>query len=1318
MSEVCVRVALRIRPLLPKEVLRNHQVCVRVVPGSEQVMLGSDRLFSFDHAFGPTASQEEVYESCVQPLVESLVHGYNATVFCYGQTGSGKTYTLGGGNLDEEGGIIDCVAEELFLLLAEQRKSGDDVEAKVRVSYMELYKEELRDLLELHTIHKELHIREDERGNTVVVGAKEMVVTSAEELLSVLETGNALRHTGTTGMNEHSSRSHAILTLHLIQCDHSNNSSSQSVRSSKLCLVDLAGSERAGKTGNTGTRLKESVHINTGLLALGNVIRALSDPGRNRRGNNCNGAHIPYRDAKITRLLRDSLGGTAHTLMVACVSPSHHSVAETLSVLQFASKARHIRNRPGAISTHTEVKTCPTTWDPCDARLGELKHEVQTLREILKDKEREMERERTGGRAGEGEAIKQPSQMRMSGPDKKVNQEEQSQYRILAQEAAALLADVPNPNSSPNFRQRLQDWQERLTAVNHSHQTDEKDCSEGGGDQPHHITILKLKEELSKCKEDLTIEEQLLEQKDAELRHIQKAVEKLLQERKTHLQALEEEQERTRIQTEQLVDQQILINRLRSDLVTFRGASSGATVETEASGNSGKRPHSVPLIRHSFGHGPPRRIHSSPPAYSLERVMAAFKTRSHLLLAEIEEKDEVYCPFIKHQAESKDGDQEKEEEEEEDDFVEREGFRRSLNRTWTSRQKKSVVQDNNSGLDQTSNGNPLAQQPQRATGTKENHSTQSPMRKGRLRASVTQRRIQDLSVNMRMKEELIKELDKTDMETQAADKHGRHCGDGREASVLASLSMKSQQVRAEMYYSLQHMRLQRAQLQSSLGQQRENNRSKELDQYREQRAGVLTKCKSNHQDELKEKLHDCVWLEEEEERVVQKRAELQELEEELRRREEVLLRREACRQQKSKLEIKILRSSQALSQDLLRVSTRLESLEEQLQSSSGVRPTGGVTMEELERERDTLKKRRVTLDLQLKDNRVLTEEEEHSLLQLEEAIEALDAALEFKNRSIQDKKKKLLITDSSLKQPQTTEPAQLCDVIRKLKGLSPPEASELLVKYFNKVVCLREEERRLRLRCEELELHAGEQDVLLREKEVALQRLALDADRRLTQQHHDHQNNIQLLLQELKEDGSGQAEHDFKDRLQHLEKELFFYKSSSRQLKKKLKELVSDSLHPVDQPSPTQEHRQKHNVQSHASAKEPQTHSEEVQMRTRISTTHAKMHAEHDSHMKKHAHQTYCPSSSSDLPARKTTTMPEYNQAHTQSQGRSERRAGPSGDSLEMTPVRLFRRELRQISPADLQVCRSATRRQQSVVDTSTESILEDSIEVPRNTNR
>ncbi|XP_008292797.1 kinesin-like protein KIF27 [Stegastes partitus] len=1319
MSEECVRVAVRIRPLLPREVLRHHQVCVRVVPGSGQVMLGADRLFSFDHAFGPTASQDEVFESCVQPLVESLVDGYNATVFCYGQTGSGKTYTLGGGNQDEEGGIIDRVAQDVFLLLGKKLGSSDGVEVTVRTSYMELYREELRDLLEPHTVHKELHIREDERGNTVVVGAKEVVVTSAEELLSVVEMGNALRHTGTTGMNEHSSRSHAILTLQVILRSHNHNSSFQSSRCSKLCLVDLAGSERAGKTGNTGTRLKESAHINTGLLALGNVIRALSDQSRNRRGNSCSSAHIPYRAAKITRLLRDSLGGTAHTLMVACVSPSHHFVTETLSVLQFASKARHIRNSPGVTSAQTEVKSCPTTWHPGEARLGELEYEVQTLRELLKEKEREIEteKEKTGGR-GEGDSFKESSQIRVCEPDKKVNQEELSQYRLLAEEAAALLAEISGPSSSLSFKQRLQKWQERLAAVEHSHPTDDKDLSKRDGDQPDHGTILKLREELSTCQKALHIEEQLLEQKDAELRHVQKEVEKLLQERKSHLIASEEQKERARIQTEQLVNQQILIDRLRSDLMTFRGTTTTATVEAGAAGYSGRRPHSVPLIRHSCVRKPARKIHSSPPAYSLERVMAAFKMRGHLLLAEIEEKDEVYCPFIKQQSESKDMGQEEEEEEEEENgfFMDRMGFRRSLNRTWTSRHKKSTLKEKNTGRDPTCDGNPAVQQHHSATGTRENQLNQSHMRKAKVRASVTERRIQDLSVNMRMKEELLKELDKTDKETQAVDRRVGHSGgDGGQPSVLARLSMQSQQVRAEMYRSLQHMSLQRAQLQTSLKQQREiRDNNKELHQTREQSAEDSTVCKRYHLEKTKEKPCESSWLEDEEEQVLQRRAELQELEEELRRREEVLLQREACLQQKSKLEIKMLRSSQALNQDLLHVSMQLGSVEEQLQ-----RKTGGVTVEELQKERDMLKKRRDTLDAQLKDNRVLTVEEEHSLLQLEEAIEALDAALEFKNHSIQDKQQKLLVSEFSLNQSQNTEPTQLCDVLRKLKELSLPEALELLVKYFNKVVCLREAERHLRLHCEELELHAGEQEVELREMELAMQRLALNTDRKLTQQHQDHQNNIQLLLQKLKEGGSGEAQKDIQDRLQHLEKELFFYKSTSRQLKKKLKELLGDALHSDDQRS--QEQRQVHNMQTHASVNEPQSHPEEVHTSTHIATTYTKIHAEQtdkkthsDSCMNRHANQTQRPSSSFDRQALKKTK--ECNQMHTQSQMRSVR--GQSGEGLEMIPVRVTHREVRQISAADLHISGSATRRRQSAVDNSTESMLEDSIEVTRNTDR
>lgn len=324
----------------------------------------------------------------------------------------------------------------------------------------------------------------------MVVGAKEAVVTSAEELLNVVETGNALRHTSATGMNEQSSRSHVILTLQLSQ-SYPNHSIS-----SKLCLVDLAGSERVAKTGNTGMQLKESININTGLLALGNVIRALSDLGRNRRGSGCNSAYIPYRDAKITRLLRDALGGNAHTLIVACVSPSHQSVAETLSVLQFASKARHIQNRPAAGSTHSDSDSSSTAWDLRDVRISELEFEARTLRELLKEKHRDVAASQ-GHTNGVSLVRYVPTS---SDQDRVVIRGESSQYHLLAQEAAALLADISSHEGiGLSLRQQVQDWQDRLTSVSLQQPADSQGQS-AGGPQPPHAVLVKLREELNNCK--------------------------------------------------------------------------------------------------------------------------------------------------------------------------------------------------------------------------------------------------------------------------------------------------------------------------------------------------------------------------------------------------------------------------------------------------------------------------------------------------------------------------------------------------------------------------------------------------------------------------------------------------------------------------------------------------------------------------------------------------------------------------------------------------------------------------------------------------
>ncbi|EAX02058.1 hCG2042147, partial [Homo sapiens] len=316
-EEAPVRVALRVRPLLPKELLHGHQSCLQVEPGLGRVTLGRDRHFGFHVVLAEDAGQEAVYQACVQPLLEAFFEGFNATVFAYGQTGSGKTYTMGEASvaslLEDEQGIVPRAMAEAFKLIDE----NDLLDCLVHVSYLEVYKEEFRDLLEVGTASRDIQLREDERGNVVLCGVKEVDVEGLDEVLSLLEMGNAARHTGATHLNHLSSRSHTVFTFH---------------------FVDLAGSERVLKTGSTGERLKESIQINSSLLALGNVISALGDPQRR-------GSHIPYRDSKITRILKDSLGGNAKTVMIACVSPSSSDFDETLNTLNYASRAQNIRNR-------------------------------------------------------------------------------------------------------------------------------------------------------------------------------------------------------------------------------------------------------------------------------------------------------------------------------------------------------------------------------------------------------------------------------------------------------------------------------------------------------------------------------------------------------------------------------------------------------------------------------------------------------------------------------------------------------------------------------------------------------------------------------------------------------------------------------------------------------------------------------------------------------------------------------------------------------------------------------------------------------------
>ncbi|KAF1748032.1 hypothetical protein GCK72_024499 [Caenorhabditis remanei] len=275
-----------------------------------------ERKFEFDATFGAVSNQEDVHETTTGPIIESVVQGYNATVFAYGATGSGKTFTMIG--TKERPGLMTLMTKTLYEKL--------DNQYQVLLSYMEIYNEIIRDLL--NPSGGDLELLEDERGNIRVPGLSSVKAPNLSRIMQILQEGNLRRTQEATMANKTSSRSHALLQVMIVK--------NQALHS-KLFMIDLAGSERASNTQNRGIRLKEGAAINRSLLALGNVINSLASKTTK---------YVNYRDSKLTRLLKDSLGGTARTCMIAHVTPSSSNFEETYNTLMYASRAMNITNKP------------------------------------------------------------------------------------------------------------------------------------------------------------------------------------------------------------------------------------------------------------------------------------------------------------------------------------------------------------------------------------------------------------------------------------------------------------------------------------------------------------------------------------------------------------------------------------------------------------------------------------------------------------------------------------------------------------------------------------------------------------------------------------------------------------------------------------------------------------------------------------------------------------------------------------------------------------------------------------------------------------
>uniref|UniRef100_A0A8I3N238 Kinesin family member 27 n=2 Tax=Canis lupus familiaris TaxID=9615 RepID=A0A8I3N238_CANLF len=1177
MEEIPVKVAVRIRPLLCKEVLHNHQACVRVIPNTQQIIIGRDRVFTFDFVFGKNSTQDQVYNTCIKPLVLSLIEGYNATVFAYGQTGSGKTYTIGGGHVasvvEGQKGIIPRAIQEIFQNISE----NPSIDFNIKVSYIEVYKEDLKDLLELETSMKDLHIREDEKGNTVIVGAKECQVESADEVMSLLEMGNAARHTGTTQMNEHSSRSHAIFTISICQVEKNieaaKDGSWYSCRQivSKFHFVDLAGSERVTKTGNTGERFKESIQINSGLLALGNVISALGDPRRKS-------SHIPYRDAKITRLLKDSLGGSAKTVMITCVSPSSSDFDESLNSLKYANRARNIRNKP------------TLNFSPESDRMDEMEFEIKLLREALQSQQASI------GQACQTHQEGTPDKNRIHSLEEQIAQlqGECLSYQNCIEEAFTFLVDLKDAvRLNPKQQHKLQEWfnmtQEVRKAVFTSFTR-----SHGIGsleDGPPHITVLQLKRELKKCQCALAADEVVFNQRELEVKELKNQVQMMVQENKGHVVSLKEAQKVNRLQNEKIIEQQLLVDQLSEELTKLNLSMTSSATETCGDGpdarTDAKRPYTVPFDTH-LGHyiynparSDSRKVYTSPSVYSLDRVVAGFRTRSQMLLGHIEEQDEVlHCQF------SDNSDDEESEGQENSEI-------RHRSHSWIQKPASvcSLVELNDV-QDQTRKGNEgndakSVSKQYSLKVTKLEHEAEQ----AKVELTETEKQLQelenkdlsDVALKVKLQKEFRKKMDAAKLRVQVLQKKQQN------SKKLASLSIQNEKRANELEQNVDHMKCQKVQLQKRLREESEKRKQLDAEIKRDQQKIKELRLKTEQEEALKLKPEDPdafkmkkrkgsfgsidqlqkldeqkKWLDEEVEKVLNQRQELEELQEDLKKREAIVCKKEALLKEKSHLENKKLRSSQILNTDSLKISTRLNLLDQELceknaelqHSTAEEKIKIAEQVQALQKEKDQLQRRRNSVDEKLKNGSVLTPEEEHVLFQLEEAIEALEAAIEYKNESIQSRQNSLRASFQNLSHSEA-------NVLEKLICLRPVEIRAILFRYFNKVVNLRETERKLQLQNEESKMKVLERDNMVCELESALESLKLQCDRRLTLQQKEHEQKMQLLLHHFQEqDGEGLIEklRAYEDKIQQLEKDLYFYKKTSRDLKKKLKELIGEAV--------------------------------------------------------------------------------------------------------------------------------------------------------------
>mmetsp|Transcript_4010 Transcript_4010/g.10341 ORF Transcript_4010/g.10341 Transcript_4010/m.10341 type:complete len:700 (-) Transcript_4010:21-2120(-) len=369
--EESVKVCCRFRPQNQIERDHNGKICVEVPDAGTSVYVpNTGSTFVFDRVFRWDANQKEVYEYAAKPVINSVLRGFNGTVFAYGQTSSGKTYTMEGPDIDDKvyQGVIPRMVWSIFDGIYH---ADEHIEFLVKVSIVEIYNERIRDLLDPKKDNLKVH--EDKARGVFIGEVTESYVGCEQEIFDAMRAGHYNRSMAVTNMNEHSSRSHLVFMLTIEQ----KNLHDRSVKVGKLHLVDLAGSEKVAKTGASGERLDEAKNINRSLSALGNVINALTDKKH---------THVPYRDSKLTRVLQESLGGNAKTSLIITCSPSNFNEQETISTLRFGQRAKMIKN---VVKVNLERSA-----EELQLLLDRREHSLEVMRRQIASMERLMQQHR------------------------------------------------------------------------------------------------------------------------------------------------------------------------------------------------------------------------------------------------------------------------------------------------------------------------------------------------------------------------------------------------------------------------------------------------------------------------------------------------------------------------------------------------------------------------------------------------------------------------------------------------------------------------------------------------------------------------------------------------------------------------------------------------------------------------------------------------------------------------------------------------------------------------------------------------------------